>query len=142
MSRLFCGLKNKLKPEKKFKLSSKNDIKVNHEENGKFDNMYNFTQDRYSKLIIGRDPTKVWEILGDLGDGAFGKVYKAKNKSNGVPAAAKIIKNCTEDDLEEYMVEIDILNNSEHKNIVKLYEAYYYNSNLWVNYWLKELILE
>lgn len=68
------------------------------------------------------------------GNGAFAKVYRVKNKSNGVYAAAKILENCSRTDLEDYLVEIKILNECNHKNIVKLYEAYFYNSELWVRY--------
>ena len=68
------------------------------------------------------------------GDGAFAKVYKVKNKSNGIHAAAKIIENCTRNDLDDYLIEVKILSQCDHKNIVKFYEAYFYNSELWVKY--------
>ena len=35
-------------------------------------------------------PEDIWEITGDLGDGAFGKVHKAKHRVTGSLAAAKI----------------------------------------------------
>lgn len=83
-------------------------------------------------LIVDKDPELIWEILGEIGDGAFGKVYKARNKQTGVLAAAKIVDKCTEDELDDYMIEIDILTECRHKNIVQIYEAYFYNSKLWV----------
>lgn len=85
-------------------------------------------------LIMDRDPEIVWEILSEIGDGAFGKVYKARNKQNGTLAAAKIVDKCAEDELDDYMIEIDILTECRHKNIVQIYESYYYNSKLWVIY--------
>ncbi|XP_053320680.1 serine/threonine-protein kinase 10 [Spea bombifrons] len=78
------------------------------------------------------DPNQVWEIIGELGDGAFGKVYKAKNRETGVLAAAKVIKTTSEDELEDYMVEIDILASCNHPNIVKLLGAFYFENNLWI----------
>ena len=27
-------------------------------------------------VILDKDPSLIWEIVGELGDGAFGKVYK------------------------------------------------------------------
>ena len=87
----------------------------------------------FNNLILDKDPTHIWEIVSEIGDGAFGKVYKAKNKISGVLAAAKIVEKCTEEDLEDYMIEIDILSECNHKNIVKIYEAYFYDSKLWVN---------
>jgi hypothetical protein len=38
-----------------------------------------------------------------------------------------------EDDLSDFMVEIDILSECRHENIVQLYEAYFTNSKLWVS---------
>ena len=35
-------------------------------------------------------PDDVWEIVGELGDGAFGKVHKARHRVDGTLAAAKI----------------------------------------------------
>lgn len=37
-----------------------------------------------------------------------------------------------ETELEDFMVEIDILAECRHENIVQLYEAYYFDSTLWV----------
>ena len=88
---------------------------------------------QFSNLILDKDPAHIWEIVSEIGDGAFGKVYKAKNKVSGVFAAAKIVEKCTEEDLEDYMIEIDILSECNHKNIVKIYEAYFYDSKLWVS---------
>ena len=87
---------------------------------------------KHAHLIVDRDPSQVWEIVCEIGDGAFGKVFKARNKQTGVLAAAKIVENCTEDELDDYMIEIDILSECKHRNIVELYEAYYYSNKLWV----------
>jgi hypothetical protein len=91
---------------------------------------------KHTNLILDKDPTQIWEIVSEIGDGAFGKVYKAKNKTSGVLAAAKIVDKCNEEELDDYMVEIDILSECRHKNIVQIYEAYYYDSKLWVNSFL------
>ena len=47
-------------------------------------------------------------------------------------AAAKICILETEDELEDFMVEIDILSEMCHENVIKLYEAYYHLDKLWV----------
>ena len=88
---------------------------------------------KHHNLIVDRDPATVWEIVSEIGDGAFGKVYKARNKHTGVYAAAKIVDKCAEDELDDYMIEIDILSECKHPNIVDIYEAYYYDQKLWVN---------
>ncbi|MBN3274448.1 SLK kinase, partial [Polyodon spathula] len=83
---------------------------------------------------VNRDvnPEDFWGIIGELGDGAFGKVYKAQNKQTGTLAAAKVIDTKTEEELEDYMIEIDILASCDHQHIVKLLDAFYYESKLWI----------
>ena len=86
----------------------------------------------HAHLIVDRDPAQVWTIVSEIGDGAFGKVYKARNAVSGVLAAAKIVEKCSEEDLDDYMIEIDILSECKHRNIIEIYEAYYYEQKLWV----------
>lgn len=57
---------------------------------------------------------------------------QAQNKLNGTLAAAKVIDTKTEDELEDYMVEIDILASCNHHHIVKLLDAFYFEGKLWV----------
>jgi len=78
------------------------------------------------------DPETIWDIIGELGDGAFGKVHKARHRENGRLAAAKICALETEDELSDFTVEIDILHDLSHDNIIQLYDAYHYDSKLWM----------
>ncbi|XP_019747286.1 STE20-like serine/threonine-protein kinase isoform X2 [Hippocampus comes] len=87
---------------------------------------------QYEHVHRDVNPEEIWDIIGELGDGAFGKVYKAQNKQNGTLAAAKVIDTKTEDELEDYMVEIDILASCDHHHIVKLLDAFYYEGKLWI----------
>ena len=87
---------------------------------------------KYPHLTLDRDPAQVWEIVNEIGDGAFGKVYKVRHKETGLLAAAKIVEKCAEDEIDDYIVEIDILSECKHKNIVQLHEAYYHDNKLWV----------
>uniref|UniRef100_A0A673B854 non-specific serine/threonine protein kinase n=1 Tax=Sphaeramia orbicularis TaxID=375764 RepID=A0A673B854_9TELE len=87
---------------------------------------------QYEHVHRDVNPEEIWEIIGELGDGAFGKVYKAQNKQNATLAAAKVIDTKTEDELEDYMVEIDILASCNHHHIVKLLDAFYFEGKLWV----------
>lgn len=41
-----------------------------------------------------------------------------------------------EDDLADFMIEIDILAECKHPNIVQLHEAFFVSSKLWVNFYL------
>ncbi|KAM4607522.1 STE20-like serine/threonine-protein kinase isoform 2-T2 [Polymixia lowei] len=87
---------------------------------------------QYEHVHRDVNPEEIWEIIGELGDGAFGKVYKAQNKQNGTLAAAKVIDTKTEEELEDYMVEIDILASCDHHHIVKLLDAFYFEGKLWI----------
>ncbi|XP_052444721.1 serine/threonine-protein kinase 10 [Carassius gibelio] len=85
---------------------------------------------QYEHVHRDVNPNDIWEIIGELGDGAFGKVYKAQNKETGALAAAKVIETKSEEELEDYMVEIDILASCDHQYIVKLLDAFFYDNKL------------
>uniref|UniRef100_A0AAR2LNN2 non-specific serine/threonine protein kinase n=1 Tax=Pygocentrus nattereri TaxID=42514 RepID=A0AAR2LNN2_PYGNA len=87
---------------------------------------------QYEHVHRDVNPTELWEVIGELGDGAFGKVYKAQNKETGVLAAAKVIETTSEEELEDYMVEIEILATCDHHHIVKLLDAFFYEQKLWI----------
>lgn len=87
----------------------------------------------YNNIRMETDPQEYWELVGELGDGAFGKVYKAQNKENGTFAAAKMCTLEDEENLSDHMVEIDILSEIRHENIVELFEAYSLDDKLWVS---------
>lgn len=57
---------------------------------------------------------------------------QARNKDTGALAAAKQIETKCEDELEDYIVEIDILAKCDHRYIVKLLDAFYFDNKLWV----------
>ena len=61
-----------------------------------------------------------------IGVGAFGKIFKVKEKLNSDLIALKIIKPVQEDSeyIEKMKREIDILRDVEHNNIVKYYSSH------------------
>ncbi|XP_068147661.1 serine/threonine-protein kinase 10 isoform X1 [Drosophila tropicalis] len=86
----------------------------------------------YNNIKMDTDPTEFWEMVGELGDGAFGKVYKAQHKEQKRFAAAKMCTLEDEENLSDHMVEIDILSEIKHPNIVELYEAFSLEDKLWM----------
>ncbi|XP_064382334.1 serine/threonine-protein kinase 10-like isoform X2 [Halichondria panicea] len=86
----------------------------------------------YPHLTYDKDPLESWEKIGELGDGAFGKVYKAENKESGKLAALKRVPIRDETELDDFMVEIEILAECKHRNIVGMYEAFSFDSALWM----------
>ncbi|XP_069754893.1 serine/threonine-protein kinase 10 isoform X2 [Narcine bancroftii] len=87
---------------------------------------------QYEHVRRDFNPEEIWALIGELGDGAFGKVYKAKNKETGVLAAAKVIEVKSEEELEDYMVEIEILASCDHIYIIKQLDAFFYENKLWI----------
>ncbi|KAJ8261095.1 hypothetical protein COCON_G00168180 [Conger conger] len=86
----------------------------------------------YENLRRDEDPRESWDTLGELGDGAFGKVYKARNQATGALAAAKVMEVRSEEQLEDYIIEIDILAACRHGNIVTLMGAIFFEGWLWI----------
>lgn len=62
---------------------------------------------------------------------------QAQNKTDNSLAALKQIEIKTEEDLEDFTVEIDILTECKHANIVGLYEAFLHSDRLWVSHWMR-----
>jgi len=58
---------------------------------------------------------------------------QAQNKVTGALAAAKVIETPSEEELEDYVVEIEILACCDHPNITKLLDALYWDGRLWVS---------
>ena len=44
----------------------------------------------YPNLTRGKDPLELWNKTGELGDGAFGKVYKVKTRAVCSPCACGV----------------------------------------------------
>ncbi|XP_076229093.1 sterile20-like kinase isoform X2 [Nomia melanderi] len=86
----------------------------------------------YNNIKMDCNPEEFWEMVGELGDGAFGKVYKAQHKQTHQLAAAKMCALEGEDDLSDFMIEIDILSECKHPNVVELHEAYFIEGKLWM----------
>ncbi|XP_076678517.1 sterile20-like kinase isoform X3 [Andrena cerasifolii] len=86
----------------------------------------------YNNIKMDCNPEEFWEMVGELGDGAFGKVYKAQHRQTNQLAAAKMCALDGEDDLSDFMIEIDILSECKHPNVVELHEAYFIEGKLWM----------
>ncbi|UJR13522.1 hypothetical protein I4U23_000536 [Adineta vaga] len=85
-----------------------------------------------TRLYKQQTPFIQWKLIKELGDGAFGKVYQAFNDQNKQDAAAKVIEDCTDDELPEHLVEVDILTECNHKNIITLLDTYLFEKKLYI----------
>ena len=81
--------------------------------------------------IIKGDITQFYEVIKKIGEGAYGKIYKVKNKQSGDIRAMKQIIKSKITDMTKFQTEIKILSKVDHPNIVRLYEVIeddkYYN---------------
>lgn len=62
----------------------------------------------------------------------FALLLQAQHKIDGTLAALKKVALEEEEDLDNFMVEIDILAECRHPNIVRLLEAYHWEGCLWM----------
>lgn len=71
-----------------------------------------------------RKPDELYKILTQVGEGTFGKVYKARNQVSGMHVALKRIRMEGEKDgfPVTAMREIKLLQSLKHENVVKLHE--------------------
>lgn len=78
------------------------------------------------------DPYSEWDQLEKLGEGAFGDVFKVRNKVRRDYAAAKVIELKNEEEMEDHYNEIAILAKINHPSIVKLVDGLFYEKKLWI----------
>ena len=74
--------------------------------------------------IIQDDITNHYEVIKKLGEGSYGKIYKAKNKISGDIRAMKQIDKSKITDMDTFKNEIEILSKMDHPNIIKLFEVF------------------
>jgi serine/threonine-protein kinase len=63
-----------------------------------------------------------YKILGELGRGGFGRVYRGYDPTVGRPVAIKILTQVSEDTRSRFRKEAMVAGNLGHKNIVTVYE--------------------
>ncbi|XP_063304680.1 serine/threonine-protein kinase 10-like [Pelobates fuscus] len=85
-----------------------------------------------SQWLRRGNPELDWEIMNELGDGAFGKVYKAQHKISKYLAAVKVLEISSDEALEDHIAEINILGQCQHPSILNLLEAVYWERQLWI----------
>ena len=64
---------------------------------------------------------KEYKIMGKIGEGTFGTVYRVVHRSLGIERALKTIKKRGKKHFSSYE-EIDVLKKLDHANILKIYE--------------------
>ncbi|XP_017120303.1 serine/threonine-protein kinase PLK4 [Drosophila elegans] len=78
------------------------------------------------------DAHKLYDVLGEVGRGKFGTVYKCRDKSNGLQLAAKFVPIPKREDKRNVEREVEIMNSLQHHLIIQLYAAYEYQKMMCV----------
>ncbi|EDV98120.1 GH22850 [Drosophila grimshawi] len=78
------------------------------------------------------DAYKLYDVLGEVGRGKFGTVYKCKEKTSGLQLAAKFVPIPKRDDKRNVEREVEIMNSLQHHLIIQLYAAYEYQKMMCV----------
>ena len=73
-----------------------------------------------------------YDVIKQLGKGGYAKVYRVKNKKTGELRACKQLSKLNIENLEKFQREIEILKNTDHPNIIKLYEIYESSNNFYL----------
>ena len=84
---------------------------------------------------------KKYEVLGVVGEGAYGIVYKCKNKETGKYVAIKKFKE-TEDELVQKTMkrELKMLQQLKHENIVEFQESSIRRIPRWIKSQINKII--
>ena len=82
-----------------------------------------FNKESFINQMEGKMEDK-YEIIKELGSGAFARCLQVKNRTTGNLYACKEIQKSKMSDLEGFKHEINILIKLDHPNIIKLYEIY------------------
>ena len=69
------------------------------------------------------DIKQFYQVIKKIGEGAYGKIYKVKNKQSGDIRAMKQITKSKIPDITKFQTEIQILSMVDHPNIVRLFEV-------------------
>ena len=101
---------------------------------------HDFSHSHEPELTRPNTPSKysrdeLYAIVSQVGEGTFGKVYKARNTVSGLYVALKCIRMETERDgfPVTAMREIKLLQSLRHDNIVRLYEMMVSNGTFYIS---------
>ena len=73
-----------------------------------------------------KDSMENYHLIKQIGEGSFGKVYKARRKYTGRLVAIKMINKSgqSKDDLESFRREIDLLRKVSHPNVMRMLNVF------------------
>ncbi|SMN22920.1 similar to Saccharomyces cerevisiae YAR019C CDC15 Protein kinase of the Mitotic Exit Network that is localized to the spindle pole bodies at late anaphase [Maudiozyma saulgeensis] len=85
-----------------------------------------------NEALPSSSPSVQYQLKQVVGKGSYGVVYRAVNKKSKQTVAIKEINYDNDEELSEIMIEIDLLKNLNHINIVKYHGFIQKSSNLYI----------
>lgn len=79
------------------------------------------------RTFIGKTEGSIlsyYDVIKDIGNGSFGKVFRVRNKITGNMRACKQLTKSKINNMDHFNNEIAIMTKADHPNIIKLYEIY------------------
>eukprot|EP01100_Stratorugosa_tubuloviscum_P002138 TRINITY_DN1489_c0_g2_i8.p1 TRINITY_DN1489_c0_g2~~TRINITY_DN1489_c0_g2_i8.p1 ORF type:complete len:544 (+),score=227.88 TRINITY_DN1489_c0_g2_i8:476-2107(+) len=91
-----------------------------------------FCETPEGQLFKNADPTKIYRKLDEAGQGAFGKVFNAKNLQNKTMVVVKRLPHVTKAERFNNFAEVISIQAFDHPNIVRYIDAYVWREELWL----------
>lgn len=82
--------------------------------------------------MVEKDIDEHYELLKQIGQGASGRVYVARNLKSHKKCALKAITPSSREQREIIINEIALCSTSKHKNIIEFIEAFEFNGNIYI----------
>ena len=90
-------------------------------------------------FVVQRKNTNVYDVyekINFLGEGAFGSVYKVRRKNSGTREIIRALKEINKENVigneDEIRNEIEVLKNLDHPNIMKIFEFFEDDKNMYL----------
>ena len=90
-----------------------------------------FNKEEFVGKVAGKLEDK-YEIIKEIGSGGFSKCHLVKNKITGLQFACKELAKKNLSDYEGLMREVNLMIKLDHPNIIKLYEVYETEKNIYL----------
>ena len=90
-----------------------------------------FNKEKFVGKVEGKLEDK-YEIIKEIGSGGFSRCLQVRNKSTGLLYACKELPKKKLSDYEGLMREVNLMIQLDHPNIIKLYEVYETDKNIYL----------
>ena len=90
-----------------------------------------FNKEKFVGKVDGKLEDK-YEIIKEIGSGGFSRCLQVKNKNTGLLYACKELPKKKLSDYEGLMREVNLMIQLDHPNIIKLYEVYETDKNIYL----------